>query len=91
MTKELSLKQGVFITIAKVDTTKDLRYTRVSVSVFPESESQYVKETLKKEKSGIQNKLFEKMYMKPLPRVSFVIDTTEQEADKVEKILKELF
>ena len=36
--KNLSLKDGVFITIAKVDTTEDLRYTRVFVSIFPEKE-----------------------------------------------------
>ena len=91
MTRELSLKQGVFITIAKVDTSKDLRYTRISVSVFPESEANYVKETLKKERPGLQKKLHEKLYMKPLPRISFRIDTTAEEADKVEKILKGLF
>ncbi len=90
MERELSLKTGVFITIAKIDTSKDLRYTRMFVSVFPESETHYVSETLKKELSGIQRILHSKLYMRPLPKLSFTIDTTEQEADKVEKILKDL-
>jgi len=47
--KDLSLKDGVFITIAKVDTTPDLRYTRVFVSVFPEKEISYAMKTLEKE------------------------------------------
>ena len=91
MEKGLSLKPGVFITIAKVDTTKDLRYTRVSISVFPADEINYVMQTLKKEMSRLQNELFGKLHMKPSPRLSFEIDRTEEEADKVEKILKDLF
>lgn len=90
MERELSLKPGVIMTIAKVDTSKDLRYTRMFISVFPESETRYVSETLKKELPQIQKKLYAKLYMRPMPKLSFEIDTTEQEADKVEKILKNL-
>lgn len=90
MERELSLKPGVLITIAKIDTSKDLRYTRMSVSVFPEHEKNYVTETLKKELPGIQKKLYSKLYMRPMPKLSFTIDTTEEEADKVEKLLLEL-
>lgn len=91
MERELSLKTGVFITIAKVDTSMDLRYTRMFISVFPEQETHYVVETLKKEISKIQKHLYSKLHMKPLPKLSFEIDETAQEADKVEKILKDLF
>jgi ribosome-binding factor A len=91
MEREVSLKTGVLITIAKVDTSRDLRYTRMFVSVFPESETRYVSETLKKELSKIQKHLFSKLHMKPQPKISFEIDTTAQEADKVEKLLKEIF
>ncbi len=90
MERELSLKPGVIITIPKVDTSKDLRYTRMFISVFPERETNYVVETLKKELSGIQKKLYAKLYMRPMPKLAFEIDTTAQEADKVEKILLEL-
>lgn len=90
MERELSLKEGVIITIAKIDTSKDLRYTRMFISVFPEKETHYVTETLKKELSQIQKTLYSKLYMKPMPKLSFEIDTTAQEADKVEKLLKEL-
>ena len=91
MERELSLKTGVFITIAKIDTSRDLRYTRMFISVFPEEETHYVTETLKKEIPKIQKHLYSKLHMKPLPKLSFEIDKTAQEADKVEKLLKELF
>lgn len=91
MERELSLKAGVFITIAKVDTSRDLRYTRMFISVFPEKEAHYVLQTLKKEISHIQKSLYAKLSMKPMPKLSFEIDKTEQEADKIEKVLKDIY
>lgn len=90
LTKDLSLKLGVFLTVAKVDTTADLRYTRIFLSIFPEKETNYVLETLKKEKHSLQKTLHKKLHMKPLPRIDFKVDTTEAQADKIEKILKDL-
>jgi ribosome-binding factor A len=71
--KDLSLKEGVFVTIAKVDTTSDLRYTRVFISIFPEKETAYVTETLKKELYKIQGILNKKLHMKILPTEISVI------------------
>ncbi|HAI73986.1 MAG TPA: 30S ribosome-binding factor RbfA [Candidatus Moranbacteria bacterium] len=88
--KELSLKSGIFITIAKVDTSPDLRYTRVFVSVFPEKEFGYALKTLEKELYAIQKSLNKKLRMRPLPRVEFRNDFTESKADKIEKLLKEM-
>jgi ribosome-binding factor A len=88
--KELSLKEGVFVTITKVDTSRDLRYTRVFVSIFPERETGYVTRALANEIYGIQGKLNKKLHMRPLPKIEFRTDTTEAKADEIEKILKEI-
>lgn len=88
--RELSLKSGVFLTIAKVDTSPDVRYTRVFISVFPESEFSYALKTLEKERHNIQLLLNKKLRIKPFPRLEFRSDFTESEADKIEKLLKEL-
>jgi len=88
--KELSLKSGVFVTIAKVDTTPDLRYTRIFVSVFPEKEIDYVEKTLTKELYRIQGALNKKLHMRPLPKIQFITDLTESKADEIEKLLKQI-
>lgn len=90
LVKDLSLKEGVFITISKVDTTSDLRYTRVFVSIFPEKETRYALTTLKKEMYKIQGILNRKLHMKPLPKIEFRLDTTEIKADEIEKLLQEI-
>ena len=88
--KELSLKEGVFITIPRVDTSPDFRYTRVFVSIFPDKEISYALKTLQKELFHIQGELNKKLRMRPLPRITFHSDLTESNADKIEKLLKEI-
>lgn len=88
--KDLSLKSGVFVTISKVDTTPDLRYTRVFISIFPEREIGYAERTLNQEIYKIQGQLNKKLHMKPLPKIEFKIDMTESKADEIEKLLKEI-
>jgi len=90
LSRELNLKPGIFLTVSKVDTTKDLRYARIFVSVFPESEANYALKTLEKESSFLRKNLGRELKIKMLPRLNFKIDTTEAEADEIEKILRNL-
>lgn len=90
LTRELDLKPGVFLTVVKVDTSPDLRYTHIFVSVFPEKEAEYARKTLEKEIYQIQGKLNKKLSLHPLPRIKFEIDYTEEKADEIEKILKNI-
>ena len=83
------MKPGVFITISRVDTSADLRYTYLFLSIFPEKEIQYVLESLKKEIYKIQGLLNKKLKMRPLPKIVFKLDTSEIEAEKIEKLLQE--
>lgn len=90
ITRDLSLKEGVFITIPKVDTSADLRYARVFISIYPEKEIGYTLKTLKKEIYKIQGILNKKLRMRPLPKIEFRVDMTEARADEIEKLLKEI-
>jgi len=84
--KNLSLKKGVFVSINKVDTSKDLRYTKVLISIFPESEKDYVLATLKKEMFRIQKLSNQKLATKPLPRIRFVIDDSGSKLTELDEI-----
>ena len=88
--KEVSLKSGVFVTIMKVDTSRDLRYARLFISVFPEKEKEYAVKTLQNERVNIQKVLHKKLATQPLPKIEFIADDTESKADEVERILQSL-
>ncbi|HBO17078.1 MAG: Ribosome-binding factor A [Candidatus Moranbacteria bacterium GW2011_GWE2_35_2-] len=90
ISRQLSLKPGVLVTVSKVDTSSDLRYSQVSVSIFPEKETAYVINTLKKEIYAIQGSLNRKMPTRIIPKIRFKPDATKAEADAIEKILKKI-
>lgn len=88
--KELSLKKEVFITIAKVDTSRDLSQSKIYVSVFPSQEKQYVLRTLEKEIYNLQKNLNQRMQTKILPKISFVIDESQEKISDIEKIFEKI-
>ena len=90
ISEEIDFPSGVFVTVVKVDTSRDLRYARVFLSVFPEKRFGEIFRLLEKRIYFLQGKLNKKLSMKPLPRIEFVVDKTEVEADKIEKLLKEI-
>ena len=90
LTREVSLKPEALVTVSKVDTSPDLRYTRIFISIFPEKESDYVLKTLAKEMFPIQGALNKRLSMKPLPKIEFKNDPTESKADEIEKLLKQI-
>jgi ribosome-binding factor A len=90
ISREISLKPGIFVTITKVDTARDLGYSHIFISIFPEKEAGYVMETLRKEIYEIQGILNRRLHLKKLPHIEFRIDRTELKADEIEKIFKTL-
>ncbi len=89
-TRELSLKPGVFLTVSRVRTTRDLRKADIFVSIFPATEVHYAMKTLEHEHHHLQKALHKKMQTKILPKISFTYDDTEERADVVEKIFHDL-
>lgn len=88
--REITFKPGVLATITRVSTSPDLRKSVIAVSAFPETEVDYVLQTLKKEQGKIQRNLNQLLSMNPLPRIFFEFDPTESKADEIERILKTL-
>ena len=88
LTREISLKEGVIITLSKVDTARNLRATRVFLSVFPVEDRHYVMKTLEHERRNIQRLFHQRLATRPLPTIVFELDTTEEKADEVEHLLK---
>ncbi|HWQ60366.1 MAG TPA: ribosome-binding factor A [Candidatus Fimivivens sp.] len=85
--REVAFKTGTLVTITRTDTSADLRHSRVFVSIYPEQETGYALKTLEHERKKLQGALHRKLHMKPLPLISFHSDTTERNADIVERII----
>ena len=86
---EADFPRDIILTITKVKTSKDLRYADVFVSVLPTDKEVEIIELLKEEIYFIQQKLNQKLYMKPLPRIKFVIDKSGEDVDRIEELIRE--
>ena len=86
--RNVDFKPGVFVTISKVDTSDDLRYTRVFVRIFPQKELPYALATLEHERRALQKKLHDTLPMRIVPQLSFIHDPRGDEADTIDRLLQ---
>ena len=79
---------GVLVTIMAVETSKDVLHSRVIISVFPEKKAKAILEILNRHIYNLQQLLNKKLEMRPVPKIRFVLDQTEAEAEKLEGLLR---
>ena len=86
--REIETPEGSLITITHVETTSDLLQAKIWVSIFPIQQSKTVFKELLKKIGYLQGLLNRRLVLKPLPRIQFLLDQTEEKASQVEDILK---
>jgi len=77
----------ILVTITEIETSPDLRYAKVKISVLPQEKNELIIETINKNIFQIQQKLNKKLHMKPIPRIRFEIDQAEIKAQRIEELL----
>jgi ribosome-binding factor A len=87
MLEELEFASGVFVTITKVETFKDLGDAKIAVSVFPVGEIKKVLKILDSQAGRLQYLLNRKLSMRFVPRIKFVADKELGKIQQVEAIL----
>lgn len=88
--KEIEFPPDFLVTITRVETTANLRESKVWVSALPEQKLKRVIEILNKNIYFLQQKLNKRLKMRPLPRIKFLEEKKTREAGKVEEILEQL-
>jgi ribosome-binding factor A len=86
----IELPIGVIVTITSIDTAPNMRGAKVYLSVLPESEERPVMSLLINSVHELQQELNEKVNLRSVPKLKFIIDKTGQEAAKLDEILDNL-
>ena len=80
-----------FVTVTGVDTSPDLRYARVYVSVLgDEGERTASLEALQSSRGFLQARIGEELRMKRTPALSFQYDETVERADRMTRLIDEV-
>ncbi len=90
LSTELEMEEDCFITVIKVNTARDLKEAKVWVSIFPFDKKKSIFEYLKGSRGRVQFLLNRKLSMRPLPKIEFKIDETEEKASEIETFMNNL-
>lgn len=88
--RDIEFPQDVFITLSRVETTRDLKHAKVLVSVIPDNKRGTGLRVLKKYRSRLQKYVSSKVKMKFTPAIHFGIDSQEVYGNEVDRILDSL-
>lgn len=88
--QEIELKKGVLATISKVDTTKDLNLARVSISVFPEKETDFAVDILNRQAYNLHQMLNKRMNIRRVPKLKFIKQTGLEQPERLNQLLDEI-
>ncbi|MFC2172942.1 30S ribosome-binding factor RbfA [Acidobacteriota bacterium] len=91
LAREIKDPRMGFITITRVDVSRDLRHARVRYSLLgtPEEQKQ-TKEALKSARSFIKRLVGERLAMRFVPDIEFIFDRSVEHGIKIEQILREI-
>ena len=88
--KDPRVKQGELVSITRVDTTGDLRYCKVWISVLEEEYRDPMIRALEKAKGYIRRELGRRVQLRYVPELLFEADTNMEYAAKIDTMLKKL-
>lgn len=86
--KEEDFGLGVLATILAAETSEDLRHCGVTVSVFPDKAAPKIMEKLQRHVYFLQQQLNQKLKMHPVPQIRFILNKTESESEKIERLIE---
>jgi len=77
------------VTVISVDTSLDLRYADVYISVIPKEKEEEVLDFLEEDIYAMQQKINKKLFMKPVPKIRFRLDLGGDRFDRINEIISE--
>jgi ribosome-binding factor A len=91
ISEELKDPRIGFATVTGVELSADLRHARVSVSVLGSPDAQQESmEGLASAAGYVRHELAQRLKLRRVPELTFVLDLTAEENDRLEKLLREL-
>lgn len=84
------LFKGVIVSILRVDTTPDLKYSKITVSIFPDQNKQNVFDGIKSSIPFLRKEVAHKIKLRVMPELQFYLDDSEEYAQKIEDLITKI-
>jgi ribosome-binding factor A len=87
--EDVDFASSMVVTVIKADTSADLRYGDIYVSVMPREKGEEALDTLSGSVYGMQQKINKKLHMKPVPMIRFRLDTSGEKVDRISQLIRD--
>lgn len=88
--KELDLNRDTMVTITEVSTSPDLRQAKAKTSIMPVLMAEKILKILNSQGYILQKLLNRKLNMKMIPKITFILDRSEEKTSRIEQLLKKI-
>ena len=89
LVEEIEVPIGTLVSVIQVKTSPSLQHAKIYISVLPERETEEIFEKLNSQIYKLQQIMNKRLYMRPVPKISFVPDEGGVKFSKIGKLLKE--
>lgn len=87
--EDVDFPTDMVVTVIKADTSADLHYGDIYISVMPKEKEEEALALLEENVYALQQKINKKLFMKPVPMVRFRLDFSGDKADRINEIIRE--
>lgn len=88
--REINLPVGSFVTITKVDTTRDFSTARVTASVIPADKTESTLAHLNNQAGYLQHLIGQKMTVYKVPKLSFRTDSGPAHVERIDQLIDKI-
>ena len=85
--RDIEIPVETLVTVTHVETSPDLHYADIYLSVMPEGDEEATLAVFEKVIGETQRTLNRRLRMRPVPRIKFVIDRDEKKRERIERLL----
>lgn len=88
--RDVEFPPGMLVTVLDAKMTQDRRFAKITLSVFPTGAQKQVLEIIGYAKHEINDGLAKRLRIRVIPKLHYVFDDTEAQAEEVETLLNRL-
>jgi len=86
--RELELPPEIIVTVMGVDTSPDLNYADILISILPANKTGSVLSTIRKKTFKLQKAIDRRLEMRPVPKIRFSVFSPD--SDHLDKLFEEI-
>lgn len=82
--------EGCFVSLTDVDTTNDLSYCKIKISIFPDDKKEATFNIIKNSIPFLRRQIAKNLNLRVVPELIFSLDKGFEHENKINKLLKEI-